>query len=66
MATQHFVQGLPHFTKPVGTAGMPEQVYQHPNCTQIYGYKLTADMESWLNDTKQLAEKVAAICAQPP
>ena len=55
-----FCAGIPSFHEACRKAGVPEQVYQ-TLIAKIYGYKLTADIESWLNDTKQLAEKVAEI-----
>jgi hypothetical protein len=53
-----FCAGIPSFHDACREAGVPEQTYQIL-LSKIYGFKLTADIDSWLNDTKQLALKVA-------
>jgi hypothetical protein len=55
-----FCSGIPSFHNACKKAGMPEQTFQIL-LSKIYGYKVTADIDSWLNDTKQLALKVAEI-----
>ena len=55
-----FCSGIPSFHEACRKAGIPEQTYQIL-LSKIYGFRLTTDIDNWLNDTKQLAMKVAEI-----
>jgi hypothetical protein len=55
-----FCAGIPKFREACQKAGIPEQLYQIL-ISKIFGFRLTTDIDSWLNDTKQLAMKVAEI-----
>jgi P4 family phage/plasmid primase-like protien len=55
-----FCAGIPKFREACLTAGMPMQVF-NTLIARIFGLKVTTNLVDWLEDYKQIAEKIAAI-----
>jgi hypothetical protein len=55
-----YCAGISKFQEACLTAGMPLQVFNNL-IARIFGLKVTTNLQDWLEDYKQIAEKVAAV-----